>query len=196
MAPPMSAAKILKTLKDGGLHVVEVRDWHNHDRDHHGPWGPVHGVVIHHTATSGSEQTVRLCYDGSRQLPGPLCHGVITKDGTVHMVGGGRVNHAGMGDDDVLRAVIAGKRLPRHNETNTDGNQYFYGFECENKGDGKDPWPKAQLEAIEKVGAALCRAHGWNEHSVIGHFEWQEGKDDPKGFSMDKMRERIKARLK
>ncbi len=51
----------------------------------------------------------------------------------------GRANHAGPGDDDVLRAVIAEKALPRDNEANTDGNRHFYGFECENLGDGDDP---------------------------------------------------------
>ena len=113
------------------------------------------------SAGPGAASTVRLCRDGHPDLPGPLCHGVITKDGTVHLVGYGRANHAGLGDDDVLRAVIAEKPLPPDNEANTDGNRHFYGFECENLGDGKDPWPAAQLEAIERAAAAVCRHHGW-----------------------------------
>lgn len=36
-------------------------------------------------------------------------------------------------------------------------------------GDGDDPWPTAQLDAIECVSAAICRAHGWNAASAIGH---------------------------
>ncbi len=110
-------------------------------------------------------------------------------------MGNGRANHAGLGDDDVLRAVIAEKALPPDNEANTDGNRYFYGFECVNLGDGKDPWPTAQLLAIERAAAAVCRAHGWGERSVIGHLEWQPGKVDPRGFGMDWMRGRIGARL-
>lgn len=113
MAPPMSAAQFLDALKSEGLTVVEVGDWRTHNRDHQGPWGPVHGVVIHHTVTRGTDATVRLCRDGHDALPGPLCHGVIAKDGTVHLVGYGRANHAGSGDGDVLKAVIAEKRLPR-----------------------------------------------------------------------------------
>ena len=31
--------------------VVEVGDWRTHNRNHKGPWGPVHGVMIHHTVT-------------------------------------------------------------------------------------------------------------------------------------------------
>ncbi|MEV0635059.1 peptidoglycan recognition family protein [Streptomyces sp. NPDC050619] len=196
MASPMSASRFLAALKAEGLTVVEVGDWEDHNRNHKGPWGPVHGVMIHHTVTKGSERTVKLCRDGHKALPGPLCHGVITKDGRVHLVGYGRANHAGPGDDDVLRAVIAEKALPHDNEANTDGNRHFYGFECENLGDGEDPWPAAQLEAIEKAAAAICRHHGWSERSVIGHREWQPGKVDPRGFTMASMRERIRDRLK
>ncbi|AXK31495.1 N-acetylmuramoyl-L-alanine amidase [Streptomyces armeniacus] len=196
MATPITANALVAALEDEGLTVAEVRDWRNHNRNHKGAWGPVHGIMIHHTVTSGAERTVDICYDGYAELPGPLCHGVITKDGTVHLVGHGRANHAGLGDDDVLRAVIAEKGLPAPNEQNTDGNSRFYGFECENLGDGEDPWPAAQLEAIEKASAALCRHHGWNAPSVIGHKEWTNQKVDPRGFSMDDMRERIAERLK
>ncbi|MGV9755444.1 LysM peptidoglycan-binding domain-containing protein [Streptomyces tricolor] len=195
MAPPMTPAKFLAALKAEGLRVVEVGDWRNHNRNHKGPWGPVHGVMIHHTVTRGTQRTVEICRDGHADLPGPLCHGVIAKDGTVYLVGYGRTNHAGLGDDDVLRAVIAEKGLPADNEASTDGNRHFYGFECENLGDGKDPWPAAQLTAIEKVSAALCRHYGWTERSVIGHLEWQPGKVDPRGFTMASMRERVRARL-
>lgn len=196
MSPPMSANSFLDALRDEGLTVVEVGNWPTHNRNHVGPWGPVHGVMIHHTVTKGTAATVRICRDGYAGLPGPLCHGVIAKDGKVHLVGYGRANHAGSGDDDVLRAVIAEKALPPDNEANTDGNRYFYGFECENLGDGEDPWPEAQLEAIERAAAAVCRRHGWNSRSVIGHLEWQPGKIDPRGFSMDSMRARIHERLK
>jgi hypothetical protein len=182
-------------FRDEGLTVVEVGGWRTHNRNHKGQWGPVHGVMIHHTVTKGTAATVKLCRDGYAGLPGPLCHGVIAKDGTVHLVGYGRANHAGLGDDDVLRAVIAERALPADNEANTDGNARFYGFECENLGDGKDPWPEAQLDAIEKVSAAICRHHGWGAGSVIGHLEWQPGKVDPRGFAMQTMRGRIAARL-
>lgn len=182
--------------QEEGVTVVEVGAWEHHNRNHKGPWGPVYGVMIHHTASSGDEHTIGLCRTGRADLPGPLCHGVITKDGVVHLVGYGRVNHAGLGDDDVLRAVIAEKSLPVDNEANTDGNRHFYGFECENLGNGKDPWPEVQLEAIERVAAAICRHHGWTGRSVIGHLEWQPGKVDPRGFTMASMRERVRDRLK
>ncbi|GAA1515302.1 N-acetylmuramoyl-L-alanine amidase [Streptomyces albidochromogenes] len=195
MASPMSASRFLDVLRDEGISVVQVGDWRTHNRNHVGPWGPVHGVMIHHTVTSGTAKTVRICRDGYAGLPGPLCHGVIAKSGSLHLVGYGRANHAGLGDDDVLRAVIAETALPPDNESNTDGNRHFYGFECENLGDGQDPWPEAQLDTIERAAAAVCRHHGWNSRSVIGHLEWQPGKIDPRGFSMNTMRARIQDRL-
>ncbi len=196
MAEPLSASKLVAILRAEGLTVHEVRNWRSHNRNAKGRWGPVHGVMIHHTVTSGTQRSVDICYDGYAGLPGPLCHGVIDKKGHVHLVGNGRTNHAGLGDDDVLRAVIKETKLPPDNEANTDGNRHFYGFECINLGDGKDPWPEVQKEAIEKVAAAICRAHGWNERSVIGHKEWQPGKVDPRGFTMDSMRKRIRERLR
>jgi hypothetical protein len=193
----MSADQFAAALRAEGVTVVEVGAWRTHNRNSKGPWGPVHGVMIHHTVTSGSARTVAICRDGYTSLPGPLSHGVITKDGRVHLVGYGRANHAGLGDDDVLRAVIAERALPVDDEANTDGNRHFYGFECENLGDGEDPWPVEQLLAIERVAAAIARHHGWGAESVIRHLDWQPGKVDPRGPGMDwaAMRKRIAARL-
>ncbi|MEU2744963.1 peptidoglycan-binding protein [Streptomyces collinus] len=196
MAKPLSASKLVEILRAEGVTVHEVRGWRTHNRNSKGPWGPVNGVMIHHTVTSGTASSVDLCYDGHANLPGPLCHGVIDKKGHVHLVGNGRANHAGLGDGDVLRAVINESKPPTDNEADTDGNRHFYGFECINLGNGKDPWPEAQKEAIERVSAAICRHHGWSERSVIGHKEWQPGKVDPRGFTMDGMRKRIRDRLK
>ncbi|MFD5975574.1 N-acetylmuramoyl-L-alanine amidase [Streptomyces bacillaris] len=201
MAEPLSAAAFLAALRAEGVKVVEVGNWRTHNRNSKGAWGPVHGVMIHHTVTKGTASTVALCRNGHSTLPGPLCHGVIAKDGVVHLVGYGRTNHAGLGDDDVLRAVIAEKALPADNEANTDGNARFYGFECENLGDGKDPWPAAQREAIVRASAAVLRAHRWGkggDTSVIGHAEWQPGKVDPRGLAggMDGIRKDVAERLK
>ena len=195
MSTPLSADRLLKALRDEGLKVQEYPGWRTNNRNHIGPWGPVHGVMIHHTVTSGTASSVELCFNGHSSLPGPLCHGVIDKAGTVHLVGNGRANHAGSGDGDVLQAVINEQPLPADNEANTDGNRYFYGFEAINLGDGKDPWPAAQLEAIERASAALCRAHGWTYQSVLRHLDWQPGKVDPRGVDWPAMQTRIKTRL-
>ncbi|MDX2731033.1 N-acetylmuramoyl-L-alanine amidase [Streptomyces sp. PA03-2a] len=159
-------------LTCGDRRIIEVGNWLTHNRNSRGVWGRVNGVMIHHTVTKGTAAMVGIVRNGYADLPGPLWHGMIAKDGRVHLIGYGRTNHAGLGDGDVLQAVVAERRLPSDDETNTDGNRQFYGFECENLGDGKDPWPDVQLEAIEKVSAAICRHHGWGSRSVIGHKEW------------------------
>lgn len=196
MANPLTATRLLTSLRAEGLSVTEVGDWRTHNRNQKGAWGPVNGVMIHHTVTSGSERTVQICREGYGSLPGPLCHGVITKDGRVYLVGHGRANHAGLGDSDVMSAVVAEKDTPSPTKQDADGNARFYGFECENLGDGEDPWPDEQLDAIERASAALCRAHGWGERSVIGHMEWTNQKVDPRGFTMGSMRRRIANRLR
>jgi len=203
MSTPMTADQFVAILRAEGVTVVEHRDWRNHNRNHKGPWGPVHGTVLHHTVSRG-DSSIDLCYDGYSELPGPLCHGVITKDGRVHLVGNGRTNHAGGGDPNVLQAVIDERYNERPpvpqvgNATGVDGNRHFYGFECVNMGDGKDTWPEAQVEAMVRVSAAISRFYRWTEKSVIAHREWSRDKSDPSGPgmpSMPAMRERIKERL-
>ncbi|MGY3341211.1 hypothetical protein ACVW0K_007404 [Streptomyces filamentosus] len=203
MATPLSADRLLAALRAEGVTVVEHPGWRTHNRNQAGDWGPVAGVMIHHTVSSGTSSSVEMCFNGYEGLPGPLCHGVIAKDGTVHLVGSGRANHAGGGDPSVLQAVITetyGDRPPAPHEHQgspdaVDGNSRFYGFECINLGNGTDPWPAAQMLAIERVSAALCRAHGWGARSVIGHLEWSDWKSDPRGFGMTAMRQRVQTRL-
>lgn len=195
MAKPLAYGEFIAALKGAGLKVVEVktngRSPQYHNRNHIGAWGPVHGVMVHHTVTEGTDRTVEICRKGYSGLPGPLCHNVIAKDGTVYVVGYGRTNHAGKGDMDVLNAVRAesyATRPPVPNSNSVDGNPFYYGFECENLGDGKDPWPDKQMDALVKATGAICKAHGWSEKSVIGHIEWQDGKPDPRGFTMPSLR--------
>lgn len=201
MATPLSAAAVLAALRAEGVRVVEVGSWRTHNRNTKGAWGSLNGSIVHHTVTRGTANTVAMCRDGYSSLPGPLCHGVIAKDGRVHLVGWGRANHAGGGDPRVLEQVIAESygtrpsKPTRGNSNGVDGNRHFYGWECENLGDGKDPWPAAQYDAIVRSQAALCRAHGWSAKSVIGHLEWSSDKIDPRGFAMADLRAAVAERL-
>lgn len=192
MATPLTADALARALRDEGVVLSESGNWRTHNRNSRGAWGPVHGVMLHHTAGTDS---LRLCREGTADLPGPLCIGLITKDGTVHLVGYGRTNHAGSGSTAVLEAVRAERAaLPAPGPDAVDGNARFYGFEIENLGKGRDPYPAAQLAAVERLSAAICRAHGWSASSVIAHKEWTRRKIDP-SFSMSGMRQRVAARL-
>lgn len=204
MAAPMSADRFIAVLRAEGLIVVEHRSWRTHNRNHKGAWGPVNGTMLHHTAGYESG-AVDFCYDGDADLPGPLCHGVITKDGVVHLVGNGRTNHAGGGDPSVLQAVIDERynETPpapqRGNSNGVDGNAHFYGFECVNLGDGRDPWPAVQVDAMIRASAAISRNYGWTGKSAIGHKEWSRDKNDPRGpgdvVAMPRLRAKIAERL-
>ncbi|ARF74591.1 N-acetylmuramoyl-L-alanine amidase [Kitasatospora albolonga] len=191
MAAPLTADAFVRALRAEGVRVTEHTGWHSHNRNHKGAWGPVHGVMLHHTAGSSS---VGYCRRGTSELPGPLCAGVVTKDGVVHLVGYGRTNHAGSGSSAVLAAVREELPLPAPGPDAVDGNARFYGFEIENLGSGRDPYPAPQLDAVERLSAALCRVHGWSAASVIGHKEWTRRKIDP-SFSMAGMRNRVAGRL-
>ncbi|WNI31497.1 N-acetylmuramoyl-L-alanine amidase [Streptomyces sp. ITFR-6] len=208
MAAPLTADQLLKALRAEGVTVVEVGDWRTHNRNHKGAWGPVHGSLVHHTVTSGTAATVAIVRDGYPELPGPLCHGMIAKDGRVYLVGYGRTNHAGGGCPRVLNQVInesygAHPSPPtRGNLDGTDGNRHFYGWECENLGDGEDPWSAVQYDAIVRTQAALIRAHrakgddwGLEGKSSIGHREWSNDKVDPVGFTMPALRADVAERL-
>jgi hypothetical protein len=194
MANPLTPDQLVNVLRAEGLRVVTVDEWRTHNRNHKGAWGPINGVMIHHTG-GGPDGAVAYCYDGSAVLPGPLCHGVITKDGTVYIISAGRANHAGGGDPNVLQAVIDERYNDSPPQTHkhdgsagaADGNARFYGFECVNMGDGKDPWPGVQVDAIVRAGAAIARAYGWSAKSVIAHREWSDWKPDPAGPGMPSM---------
>jgi hypothetical protein len=194
MATPLSADRFISALKAEGLTVHEHSGWRTHNRDSATgkTFGPVIGILIHHTAGHGDKE---LCYRGRSDLPGPLCHSWLGKTAGLWMIGHGRANHAGLVDLDVLNALRAEKSpLPVDNQANADGNDCLYGLEIENLGNGRDPYPATQYREAVLWAAALCRAHGWTEKSVAGHKECQPGKVDP-SFDMDVFRADVKKQL-
>ncbi|GGY88628.1 N-acetylmuramoyl-L-alanine amidase [Streptomyces nitrosporeus] len=204
MATPMTASQLVKALRDEGVDVQEYRSWRTHNRNHKGAWGPVHGIVIHHTAGVNS---LALCYDGMAGLPGPLCHTHLSKAGLATMVGNGRANHAGSFPSNAFNAMLRESSThPRPSgPESVDANARTYGIEIENLGNGKDFYPTRQYDAAVRWAAAICRFHGWTADSVIGHREGTTRKIDPKGpvgsedgpdFDMDQFRKDVAARLK
>jgi hypothetical protein len=194
MATPLTAAKMLAVLKAEGLTVHEHAGWKTHNRDTATgkTFGPVHGVLIHHTAGHNDKE---VCFNGRTGLPGPLCHSWLGKTAGLWMIGNGRANHAGLVDGDVIHALMAeSSPLPKDDRADTDGNDCLYGLEIENLGNGEDPYPTDQYRQAVLWAAAICRAHGWTEKSVAGHKEAQPGKIDP-SFDMDVFRADVKKQL-
>lgn len=199
MATPMNADAWLNALRREGVKdIVQMKDWRTRNRNHKGMWGPVHGALIHHTAGAG-ENLAEYCYFGSTDLPGPVCHDFLAKNGTLYLVGHGRTNHAGTITDGA-RSRILDERMPMDSTFRPgsverhDGNASLYGLEIENRGDGKDPYPDHQYDVAVRWAAARCRYHGWTAGSVAGHKEVTRRKIDP-SFDMAKFRRDVQARL-
>lgn len=180
---PMNADQWLNALHAEGVRTaIPYGDWKTIGRDSATgkPFGPVHGVVIHHTAGSSS---LAVVHNGTDGLPGPLCHGHLPKSGTVNMISIRRANHAGTFAQNAHDAVLAESSVhpaPSAAEP-VDGNDHYYGLEIENLGNGSDVYPVGQYIAAVKWATAICRFHGWTHNSVIGHKEGTTRKIDPKG---------------
>lgn len=172
----MTPDQIIAQMKKWGVPFKEYKSWRTHNRNHKGPWGPVNGFMWHHTGSDDDDQR-ELLYNGHSELPGPLSQFGIAQDGIVWLIGWGRCNHAGLGDDDVLDAVINETAAPVDDEANTDGNRHFYGAEFWYS--GNHPMTSAQYNSGIKLSCAILDFHDWDEESVIGHGEWQPGKWDP-----------------
>lgn len=204
---PMTPSQWLTALRAEGVDVREYRSWKTHERDDETGkvFGPVNGVVIHHTA---GRDSLSLCYNGTSALPGPLCHTHLSKTGVANMLSAGRSNHAGTFAQNAHNAVLAESSVhPRPDEREpVDGNDHYYGLEIENLGNGTDPYPWVQYVQAVKWATAICRHHNWNENSVIGHKEGTLRKIDPRGpvigpdgrkfdFTMNRFRTDVRAAL-
>jgi len=210
MATPMTAAEWRAALKAEGVKYTEFDGWTTRGRDAATgkPFGPVHGVLNHHTA--GSNSLTAVTTGGAPNLPAPLCHTFLPKSGIAVLVSCHRANHAGLAASNVIDAITAETPLPRQNKTSTvDGNDCLYGIETENLGNNKDTYTRAQYDTWVRWNAAICRFHKWGSGSVAGHLETSvEGKVDPLGpvegygtrgkfaFTMGQLRADVDERLR
>lgn len=213
MAPPLTDTVLLDTLRAAlGSRLREANGydsarnrtvtWRDHDRNPvNSAWGPLHGVMVHHTGsnTSGNGQSYNqnVLWSGYAGLPGPLCHFGVAPDGTAWLNSNGRANHAGGGDPAVLAKVIAETydvlRPTKGNANGVDGNRHFYGIEVMYSGGG--PMTAAQWETTTIICAALATRHSWTSRSVIGHREWSRDKWDPGATNMDELRRDVQLRM-
>ena len=163
---------IADRLRDYGLAVDEHPGWRTRGSANFDP----KGVVVHHTASgAGDAPSLRVVVDGRSDLPGPLCHVLLTRSGRCVVIAAGRANHAGTGG---WRGLA--------------GNTSVLGIEAENNGRG-EPWPSRQLDAFYAASAALVDGIGRDATWVCGHKEWTSRKIDPAGIDMNDFRRRVAA---
>lgn len=185
MAEPLSENRLIAILKAEGVKVAEYPGWRDRERDDETgkPFGPVHMVLNHHTASSNSLATVAK--NGVAGLPGPLAHIHLAKSGLATLCSGGRTNHAGTMARNAYESFLneaSSHPAPSKASGTVDGNDVSYGIETENLGNGKDVYPRAQYDAWVRINAAVCREYEWSAESCGCHKETSvEGKIDPRG---------------
>ena len=211
MSAPMSPEEFVSVLRQEGVRVAEYPGWKTNGRDSATgkPFGPVHMVLNHHTAGRDSLRVVAS--SGLPNLPAPLAHIHLAKDGTATMCSARRANHAGLMARNAYTSFLNESTThpsPASSTGTIDGNDVAYGIEVENLGDNKDPYTSAQYEALVRINAAITRHYGWSAQSCAGHLETSiEGKIDPRGpvqdyagrgsfqISMNRLRKDIQERL-
>lgn len=98
-------------------------------------------IVLHHTAGASLASTVRWFQMESSRVS---AHFTIGKDGSIiqHLSTYRRAWHAGVSMDAQGRRGL---------------NDFSIGIEIDNRGDGKDPYTEAQLEAVEHIVSVMMR---------------------------------------
>lgn len=178
-------ATLPSILRSAGLTVVEVDGWQTRGRPpSKGDFDPV-GVLCHHTATgpkTSNASVVKLLVNGRSDLPGPLCHFGLARNGTVYIIASGRANHAGKAK--ASGTVSAG-----------DGNALYIGIEAFNDGVG-EKWSNTQMEAYALLAAVLSVKITKNSYKTVrGHKETSvTGKIDPT-FNMTDFRTRVAGKI-
>lgn len=168
-------------LRASGLKVLEHPGWQSRGRDGMRP----QVVIGHHTATHWSTPdsvVTNLLVKGRVDLPGPLCHLGLNRDGTYIVIAAGKANHAG-----------AGQWMGANESVET------IGIEAYNYGNGvpfptREPWPQVQLDAYDRGVAALLKHLDKDERYFCGHREWAlpaGRKPDPSGIDLNAMRQRV-----
>lgn len=175
----LPAIWLADVLRAAGCNVVELADWQTRGRP--GAFGPVQGILCHHTAgpLTGNAPSLGTVTGGRADLPGPLAHLHLARDGTYTVIAAGRCNHAGLGEWQGL----------------TSGNTSFIGIEAENAGTSADPWPDHQMEEYARGCAAILNHINADEIMCAGHKEYAlpAGRKIDPSFDMDAFRNKVSA---
>lgn len=177
-----------RILRDAGLPVHEVSGWRTRGRPASGnPSDPAYpaatrfaGIGLHHTA---GHNDLDIVVGGRPGIPGPLANLYVARDGRVHVVAAGRANHFGPGAREVYQRTLR-DRAPLGDAATLGlrdsivGNGVYVGIEVENLGTAADPYPRVQIDHLERACAAICERQHWTASRCVQHREWTRRKVD------------------
>lgn len=120
---------------------------------------------------------------GRPGIPGPLANLYVARDGRVFVVAAGRANHFGPGAREVYdrtRRDLAplGDAARLGLSDSVVGNGVYVGIEVENFGTRTDPYPRVQIDHLERACAAICEQQRWTANRCVQHREWTRRKVD------------------
>jgi N-acetyl-anhydromuramyl-L-alanine amidase AmpD len=130
-------------------------------------------IVLHHTVIPTLEDTTKAFCRPASQVS---AHFTVDRDGSIvqHVSTFERAWHAGVSQDPAGRPNV---------------NHYSIGIEMVNLGDGLDPWPEAQVEAVGFLIASLKRRFPLTQivsHQIIALPAGR--KNDPRNFPWDRLK--------
>lgn len=197
---------LAKIFTSAGVPYVEVGDWRSRVRP--GSFAP-EGVLIHHTASTGFDGTLKIVRDGRPDLNGPLCNVFVAK-GKCYLISAGRANHAGTGAAEALANLRAGRppkgtahQLGYRDDDDTVGNGLLVGFEVLSPGKSSVELAQEDWVVTAKATAAILRyLKRPTVARAIGHAEWTKRKVDPQfgrgpdaHINMDRLRQAVRPYL-
>lgn len=127
-------------------------------------------IVLHHTGGTNSGHWL-----STTSSPPVSVHRLITKSGEIIKI-----------VPDHLVAFTQGPARVRNLPRSVNGrivetvNEWALGIELENLGNGKDPYPMAQVNSCAEQCAEWWGMHG--ALAIVGHGWIQTNKNDPLGF--------------
>ena len=192
-------ANVLEVLQAAGLDVEAEPGWETRRGSRysfdHRPGGTL-GMIVHHTAAGGSADMPcrNICVSGRSDLRGPLVQLLLGRGPSpkLLLISQNRCNHAGRGSSEVIKDLKAHRDITTEFDAGQDaynarnfgrandyrkGNGRFWGVEVENNGVGEE-YSQAQMKALVKLCAAMCKWQGWDHNRIIHHREWTSRKYD------------------
>jgi N-acetyl-anhydromuramyl-L-alanine amidase AmpD len=142
-------------------------------------------IVLHHTAGKALQGTVAWFARTEAQAS---AHYTVGRDGSV-------IQHV----STFKRAWHAGKSIDRYGRENV--NNFSVGIEIDNVGDGKEPYPQPQVDAVKHLVRSLMRYRFKNVKQITSHefvaiplgrkndpsrnFPWSQFEDTAKEFNVE-----------